>query len=715
MSYSSGRRPQTSAKGKTSKKAKHNKAKDVLGSIGRVILTIFLICVITFTLIGGAAAIYVINFVTPQNYDLSSANLDSTTIIYANDTKTNEPTEIARVNGEQNRIWVSIDKIPDNLQNAFICTEDQRFYSHKGVDWKRTTSSFLNLFLPIYKTRQGGSTITQQLVNNLSAAGKNSSDYGRKIQEIIDALALEKKYSKEQILESYLNTINLNEGCYGVETAAQNYFGKDVGDLDVAECAALASMPKAPASYDPRNHPQENAKRRKVVLQNMLEQGKITKSEYDTAVKEELKTVKKKSTSTRGWFEDMAITEVQTDLEDQYGWTADYALNAIYTKGLKIYTTMNQDIQKKMDKVYQDTKNTEYWYQYYGDEQPQSAMMIVDYSGQIVGVEGGRGQKTGNLVRNRATTAKRSPGSSLKPLCVYAPAIELNKITWSSLISCSQLNIGGRLWPTNDDNGGYTGSMTVVSGLAESRNTIAVNIFNDYLSPDYCFDFLKEKLGFTSLVDSKTVNGKTYTDRTISLAIGALTDGVTIKEMCGGYEIFGNEGLYYKPHSYTKVLDSQGKVLLQNKTEATQAISADTAFVMNKLLQQNVNRSDGTGKGARISGIKVGGKTGTTNDHKDRWFCGITPDYVGVVWVGYDTPKDIPGYSTQQNPALRAWRCVMKKVEENPIKSDYPSNGNVVEYKFDNTTGYITDRGTEMGWYKTKGILPTAPVDPNAS
>lgn len=667
------------------------------------------------TLIGGAAAIYVLNFVTPNNYDLSSANLDSTTIIYANDPKSNQPIEIARVNGEQNRIWVSIDQIPEDLQNAFVCTEDQRFYSHKGVDWKRTFSSFVNLFIPIYSTRQGGSTITQQLVNNLSAAGKNSSDYARKIQEIIDALALEKKYSKEQILESYLNTINLNEGCYGVETAAQNYFGKDVQNLDLAECAALAAMPKAPATYDPRNHPEENAKRRKIVLKNMLDQGKITQSEYNAAVNEKLKIVKKKPKSTRGWFEDMVITDVQADLQERYGWTADYALDTIYTKGLKIYTTMNPEIQKIMDEVYRDSDNEEYWYQYKGDEQPQSAMMIVDYTGQIVGVEGGRGQKTGNLVLNRATSSKRSPGSALKPLCVYAPAIELNKVTWSTLISCKQINIGGRLWPTNDDNAGYEGSMTVVAGLAESRNTIAVNIFNDYLSSDYCFSFLKDKLGFTSLVDSKTVNGKTYTDKTVSMAIGALTDGVTVREMCGGYEIFGSEGLYYKPHSYTKVLDSQGNVLLEYKSDPIQAIGADTAFIMNKLLQENVNRSDGTGKAARIPGIKVGGKTGTTNDHKDRWFCGITPDYVGVVWFGYDKPKDIPGYSTLQNPALKAWRSVMKKVEENPIKSDFPSNGDVVKYPFDNFTGYISDKGTEYGWYKVKGYLPIAPVDPNAS
>jgi penicillin-binding protein 1A len=696
-------------------KKKKSKARIVLENIGKGLLTVFLVCVITCTLIGGALAIYIINYVTPQKFDLDKANLDSTTIIYAINPDTNKPEELTRVSGEQNRIWVSLATMPKNLQNAFVCTEDQRFYEHNGVDWKRTTGSFINLFIPIYNSKQGGSTIDQQLVNNLAKAGKNSNDYARKIQEIRNALQLEKDWTKPQILEAYLNTINLNEGCYGVETAAQNYFGKSVKDLNLTECAALAALPKAPSKYDPRNHPEANATRRKIVLQNMLEQGKITKSEYDSAIKAKLKIAKKSSATTRTWFEDMVINDVQNDLEAKYGWTADYALNEIYTKGLRIYTTMNKKVQAAMDKVYKDTKNADYWYQYGGSEQPQSAMMIVDYSGNILGVEGGRGTKSGNFVLNRAISLPRQPGSSIKPLGVYAPAIELNKISWSSLISRQQIIIDGKPWPQNDSNSGYDGSMTVVSALAQSINTVAVNIENNYLSPNYTFDFLKNKLGFTSLVDRKVINNKVFTDKTISIAIGALTNGVTVKEMCGGYEIFGNGGVYYKPHSYTKVLDCDNNVLLQNTVKGTQAISPDTAFVMNKLLQQNVQRPDGTGQRAKISGVPVGGKTGTTNDHKDRWFCGITPDYVGVVWFGYDHAKDIPGYTYLPNPALVAWKNVMVQIEENPKTADFPSNGDVVCEAFDPKTGYITSKGTEMGWYRTTGIFPTAPVPSSVS
>jgi penicillin-binding protein 1A len=698
----SGKKPARKAK-------KQSRARRVAGTFGRALMTVFLIFVITCTLVGGALAFYVINFVTPQDINLDSANLDTTTIIYANDAKTNKPVEVAQVSGAENRTWYSISQMPENLQNAFVCTEDQRFYEHDGVDWKRTVSSFANLFFHFYGSAQGGSTITQQLVNNLTQAGKGVN-YGRKIQEIVNALALEKKYpDKQQILEAYLNTINLNEGCYGVETASENYFGKDVNNLDLAECAALACLPKAPSTYDPRNHPAANAERRQVVLKNMLNQKKITQAQYNSAINEKLKIAPKESVNTRGWFEDMVIADVQNDLVKKYGWTPDHALTTIYTKGLKIYTTMNPDVQSAMDKVYADSTNTNYWYQYAGTVQPQSSMMVVNYSGQIMGVEGGRGQKTGNMVYNRATDPRaiRPPGSSLKPLGVYGPAIDLDKITWSSLISTAQIMVPGNPnpWPANDDGGPYTGSMTVVSALAESINTIAVNIDQDDLSPLYTFNFLTQKLGFTTLNSKRDINP--------GIAIGAI-GGVTAEEMAGGYEIFGNNGLYTKPYDYTQVDDNEGNVLLQNKPIATKAIGADTAFVMNQLLQQDVLRPDGTGVRAKIPGVVVGGKTGTTNDHKDRWFCGITPDYVGVVWFGYDTPKDIPGYNTLTNPALKAWQAVMAIADKNPIKSNFPTNGNVVPELFDPTTGYITAKGTETGWFKVDD-LPTAPVPAAAS
>lgn len=726
MSYTSGRsnsknsftNPKYKGKGKSKKtNSKSNKktkstARKVFGKIGRVFLTIFLIAVITLTLVGGAGAIYVLNFVTPRTFDLTSANQDTTTIIYANDTKSGDPVEIARVNGEKNRIWVSIDDIPKNVQHAFVSTEDKRFYEHEGVDWKRTLGASFNIVFNYYGSRQGASTITQQLINNLSAAGKDSSNYGRKIQEIVDAVNMEKNgTSKDQILEAYLNTINLNEGCYGVETASENYFGKQAKDLNLVEAAALACMPKAPNTYDPRKNPEYNAKRRKTVLKNMLDQEYITKDEYDKAINTKLEIAPQKASSSRGWFEDMAINDVKTDLIKRYGWSSEYAMNAIYTKGYRIYTTMNPTIQKTMDTVYQDTKNNNYWNQYSGEVIPQSGMMIIDYTGQILGVAGGRGEKSGDFVLNRATSTTRSPGSSIKPLADYGPAIELDKINWGTPISKGQIVVDGNPWPKNDDNsaGSYTGSQPVVAGLAESRNTVAINIMNNFLTPEYSFNYLTEKLGFTTLVDRKTVGGKVMSDKTLSMGIGSLTNGVTVEEMCGAYQVFGNGGKYYTPHSYSKVTDAHGNSILENKVTPKQAFSEDTAFIMNKLLQSNCTRSGGTGQKAQISGVAVGGKTGTTNDHKDRWFCGITPDYVGCVWFGYDTPKEVPGYSTMTNPALKAWRAVVSQL---PHKTkDYPTSDKVVQYKFDPSTGYIDENGSETGWFKKEGNLPKKPVE----
>lgn len=699
MAHASG-----SSRGKAkTKQAKGGSAtRRAFGIFGRFVLTVFLVLVLTCTIVGGALAFYVINFVTPQNVDISRASLDANTFIYATDS-TGKTDTLAEISGDQKRVWTSLGNIPEQLQYAFICTEDQRFYEHNGVDWKRTFLSFANLFVHYYSSQQGGSTITQQLVNVRENMGKNKNDYARKIQEIVDALQLERGESKQAILEAYLNTINF-DGYYGVETASENFFGKDVKQLDLAQCAALACMPKAPSTYDPRMHPAANASRRKTILGNMLKQGKITQAQYDKAIAEKVTAIPKKANAVNGWFTDMVIQDVQADLVKKYGWEQAVALDKIYSGGYSIYTTEDPSVQSSMDAVYSGKGNTDQnnWIPYpasYG--QPQSAMMIVDYSGQIKGVEGARGAKTGNLVLDRATGSKRQPGSSLKPLGVYAPAIDLNKITWSTAVPLSKITLhDGTQWPMNDGDDDYTGNMLVADALAQSVNTAAVHIDQDYLSPKYTLDFLMNKLGFTSL---------DKTDNVPAIAIGG-AGGVTVREMAGGYEIFGNNGLFIKPYSYTKVVDSQGNVLLQNNPVATKAIEPDTAYVMNQLLIQNVTRLDGTGHSAQIPGVLVGGKTGTTNEHKDRWFCGITPDYVGVVWVGYDTPKNILYYTNEMNPALKAWRAVMSAVDKNPKKSSFPYNGNVVKLNYDPKTGYISSSGIGVGYYRVTDIAPQTPV-----
>jgi penicillin-binding protein 1A len=674
------------------------------------ILAIFLICVITGSIVIGALTIYVEKVYNPSSLDLNSAKLDYTSIIYATDSTIGKTVELQRIYRNENRIWVNLDVIPNNLKWAFICTEDQRFYEHGGVDWKRTISAFANMFFHFYSTNQGGSSITQQLVKNIT--GNDAKKITRKMQEILIALDTAKVYTKNQILECYLNTIPLGESCYGVQTAAYTYFGKDVSKLDLAQCATLACIINATTYYDPLKYPEHTKARVKYVLDNMQSQGKITKSQYDAAIKENAtmvyntKPVTVKKQASQSYFVDQVITDVTNDLMSQKGYTKAEAQNLIFSQGLKIYSTEDTQIQSIMNSVYTDNKN---FPKLAGDAQPQSAMIMVDYTGKIVGIEGGRGQKTGNMLLNRATQSKRQPGSSIKPLATYGPAIDWNLITYSTIFSDSPPTTkNGIPWP-NDDNGSYSGAnVPVVYAISQSINTIAVRIMQ-LVTPQKSYNFLTQKLGFTSLVPQ---------DATLALAIGAETDGVTEREMAGGYEIFGDGGKFIKPYTYTEVKDNNGSILLQNKGVPVQVIGNDTAFIMNQLLQSVVQT--GTGTPAKLLNMTVAGKTGTTSDNKDRWFVGLTPYYVGVTWFGYDLPKEIVMSGT--NPALAAWKSVMAQVVATKIATQpnkaFPTSNNVVQKTYSLTNGNIVtsnDPGTALGWYKKDNIPPLDNLNPKKS
>jgi penicillin-binding protein 1A len=670
--------------------------------IGKTALAVFLILTVLGVITIGALTMYVVKADKPVSLDINKTKLDYTSIIYATDSKTNKTFELQRLYKDQNRIWVNLNVIPTNLKWAFICTEDQRFYEHKGVDWKRTTGAFINLFIHLNGFSGGGSSITQQLVKNIT--GNDEKKVTRKIQEILIALDTEKQYSKDQILESYLNTIPLGETCFGVQTASNTYYGKDVSKLDLAECASLACITNATDYYDPLKHPDHTKTREKIILINMLNQGKITRTQYDDAIKENVvyntKQVAIQKNTKQSYFVDQVITDVTNDLMTQKGYTKAAAQNLIFSQGLKIYATVDTQIQSIMDTVY---TNDKYFSKTKSDVQPQSAMIMVDYTGKIVGIEGGRGQKSGNKVLDRATQSKRQPGSAIKPLAVYAPAIDWDKITYSTIFDdTAPTTKGGKPWPSDDD-GRYHGEIPVVTAISQSINTIAVRIMQ-LITPKQSYDFLTKKLGFTSLVAQ---------DQSLALAIGAVTNGVTLREMAGGYEIFGNGGQYIKPYTYTKVTDNSDKVILENKAVSVQVIGDDTAFIMNQLLQSVVTSSGGTGKPAQLSNMIVGGKTGTTSDNKDRWFVGVTPYYVGVTWFGYDKPKEV--IVTGYNPALLAWKAVMSavvnaKIATQPNK-EFPASNNVVQANYSLTSGNIvinSDYGTAVGvgWYKKSNIPP---------
>lgn len=651
-------------------------AKKAAVAIGKVIVTIFLIFVIAGCIVAGAMTFYVVKVENPGALDLDNIKLNYTTVFYAKDSKTGKNTAIDRVY-TQNRVWVDYDKVPSNLVNAVVSAEDQRFNYHNGVDWKRTVSAFANLFLHFWKTQQGGSTLTQQLVKNMA-----TSDEGRftlKIREILSAINTERQYSKDQIMQAYVNTVPFGNNCNGVQAAANTYFGKDVSKLNLAECATLAGIIKAPGSFDPFSHPDRALIRRHYVLDWMQKLGYITQAQHDKAYDEKIEYKKqqyiKQKATIHSWFIDQVIVDVVNDLVSHKGYTKSYAQSLVNSQGLQIYTTEDPRIQSIMEKVYLNDSNFKHVSGL--AQQPQSAMLIANTKGAIVGIVGGRGKKTGDLLLDRATQSKRQPGSTIKPIGVYGPAMDLNLINWSTMLSdTAPLTVKGRPWPKDDDGWTYQ-TMPLVQGLAESRNTISVRVMQK-LTPLRSFNFLTGQLGFTSLVPG--------TDATYALAVGAVHYGVTIREMVGGYEIFTNGGKFYKPHTYTLVKDSSGNVLLKNDPAPVQVIKPDTAFVMNQLLQQVHLRSDGTASYLKLKNVPVGCKTGTTTNDHDRWFMGVTPYYIGGVWYGCDQPLDI-GYG--RNPSLDIWDTVMQQVHSNLPYINFPSppQGSVVQIG--------------GGWYRT--------------
>ncbi|MBO4584018.1 MAG: transglycosylase domain-containing protein [Clostridia bacterium] len=638
--------------------------------------------------------IYITQFINPEiGIDLNNLSLAYTSTIYYTDNATGEPVVEEKLYLNENCIWVDLENIPDNLVNAFIAIEDQRFWEHNGVDWKRTFGAIINTFTGT-DSRYGGSTIDQQLIKNLT--GDNEVSIKRKIMEIVRALHLEKKYSKETILEVYLNRINLGSTYTGVQVAANSYFNKDVSELTLAECASIAAITQAPTKYNPQLNPENNRIRAIVVLDQMLAQGYISPQQHADA-KEELDNLVIQPRRNidqpefiQSYFTDQVIEEVVKDLMEQYGYEKNHAMNIVYTGGLNIYCTMDKDIQNIMEQKYAETEFNNATNKY--GENIESAMVVMDYSGAVRGIIGGR-EKTGNRVLNRATQSLRPPGSSIKPLSVYGPAFEYSKdIVWNLEIEDSPVD--GK-WPKNQS-GTPSGEMvTVQRGLALSLNTIAVRVMKEFVTTSVSYEFLKTKLHISSLVESEKVNGKTLSDISLApLALGQLTNGISVLELCAGYTIFGSGGMHADPYFYEKVTDSTGNLILEKKPNVTEALSESTAFIMNKLLQTVVN--SGTGTPAKFKGFEIGGKTGTSNDDCDRWFVGYTPYYVAAAWTGFDSPTTVKGFRT--NPSVTIWKKVMQAIHEGLPAKSFPKA----------PSGVYASGG---GWYK-KGTKPYEPPEP---
>lgn len=595
--------------------------------------------------------------------DVENMRLNLTSFVYVENPHTDEIIELEQLYDTENRIWVSSSKIPEHLKNAFVAIEDERFYSHSGVDLKRFIGAAIQYITKKGNSSYGGSTITQQLIKNLT----QDDDYSikRKIQEIYRAYNLEKDLSKEEILEYYLNTIYLSQRCNGVASASLTYFGKEVSELSLAECACLAGITQFPTKYDPLVNPENNKNRQLVILKKMKQLGYITDKEYEQAKEQELVFMKKSGAGDKkyqSYFTDAAIEQIIADLMKEYSYTKDYASKILYNGGLKIYLSMDPTMQQAMDDVYNDPNAFQ---KASGANQPQSSMVIMDpYTGLVKALTGGRGEKEGDRTLNRATHTLRQPGSTIKPLSVYAPAVEYGLVEPSSIVNDAPVSFGD--WSPRNDDRSFKGRITVAAALRGSRNVPAVKICN-YLTPEASFDFVKNNFHISTLVKGREKNGKIFSDIGLApIALGGLTDGVTVLDMCAAYCVFPNGGKYIKPSTYTKVLDSEGKVLLEHKAKEQIAMSETTAESVISMLTDAVN--GGTGTAARISGMRVAGKTGTTSSNNDRWFVGFTPYYVGAVWFGYDEPAALRGFSP--NPAAVAWRKVMQ-----PIHKNLPNKG----------------------------------------
>lgn len=667
------------------------------GIIGRVLLTalrwllnilitILLIAAITGIIVGSAFAIYVKNFVDTEvdetKFVLTQTN--QTTKIYYMDyedrvNRVGTPVELVdqRLYGDSNNLIASFDEFPQHLINACVYGEDKRFWSHDGVDWLRTVKAVANFALG-FEEEFGASTLTQQLIKNVT--GENEYKIQRKVQEIFWALDLEQKLSKEEILTMYLNIIPLSRNCYGVKSAAYTYFGKELKDLTLLESCAIIAITNNPSLYDPVSNPYNNTRRRNGILSVLLEEGIITQSEYDENFNKELELNLQVSTTEStiySWYTDMVYEDVLADLMEA-GYSMQVATQMLWSGGLEIYTVMDPDVQAVLDEVYLDDAN---FPENKSGLPAQSSMIVIDpYTSDILGVAGARGEKTINRGQNFATKSVRPAGSSIKPLSVYAPALEEGLITYASVFDDVPVNFGnynldpekGNIvkpdpWPNNYP-AEYRGLTNVNSAIERSVNTVAVRVLQK-LTLDKSFDFVMNKLKMTSLIESKTLeNGVRLTDKDVAaLALGQLNYGCTVREITAAYSIFANKGVFNEARSYIKVLDSEGQVLLSNDSAGTVVISEANAAIMTKMLSNVVNNGTATSITLRKQ-VDVAGKTGTTTNDFDRWFIGYTPYYIGGVWYGYEYPKSLTtplkGYTSPPNAI---WDTVMTRLHKDVL------------------------------------------------
>lgn len=787
-------------------KKKPKKRRSIIGMIFSFIGCMLCLCIMAASVGGVLLSMYIVQVTADdaETLDLDNQKNRQTSIVY--DINGNEYASLSR---NENRIWRELSAMPENLQNAVIAIEDKNFRTEPGINLKGTIGAALNAFTGnrIWGTNRGASTLEQQLIKNLT--GDNEQDNMRKVREIFRALGLDNKYSKETILEAYLNTIPLTGIIHGMEAGSIEYFGKHVEDLTLAECATLASITKNPTKYNPATNPEELIKRRNHVLYEMYTQGYITEAEFNAAKAETVTLTEKTSTtenatrsSSNSWFTDALYTQLLNQLQEDLNYTADEAKELIFSGGLRIYSTVDPKVQEGVEKTmyneddlipalwheepvclrdypadssswdevqYDDATGlpiTKDGYAVYGQEaipvyadeegttlkmgtstdpdypndttvylcvyekvRTQAAMAIVDYSGNILGIGGGIGEKKYDLGFNRATSPHQT-GSTMKPIGAYALALDYKLINYSSQILDSPYYsaedkkvlkdqyIGvmspfseaaqsrsdvWRAWPTNYGGAGGQGNpMLVYDALQQSYNTVAVWV-GDMVGVDYLYNFVHDTL------ECSYINAENDMDLG-PLVLGSQSSGLTVVQLAGAYTMF-NTGTFTTPHYYTEITDYQGNMILDNNKyiNTTQAISADTAYIMNRMMWNVLHSRKGTAYGKAPDGeMDSVAKTGTTSNYKDYTFAGLTPYYVTAIWWGCDRPTEMDTLGKagkNASPIQYAWKALMEDLQADLPVKEFAKGENVVEKHFDTSTGAIISSGGSVGYY-TEDNLP---------
>ena len=787
-------------------KKKPKKRRSIIGMIFSFIGCMLCLCIMAASVGGVLLSMYIVQVTADdaETLDLDNQKNRQTSIVY--DINGNEYASLSR---NENRIWRELSAMPENLQNAVIAIEDKNFRTEPGINLKGTIGAALNAFTGnrIWGTNRGASTLEQQLIKNLT--GDNEQDNMRKVREIFRALGLDNKYSKETILEAYLNTIPLTGIIHGMEAGSIEYFGKHVEDLTLAECATLASITKNPTKYNPATNPEELIKRRNHVLYEMYTQGYITEAEFNAAKAETVTLTEKTSTtenatrsSSNSWFTDALYTQLLNQLQEDLNYTADEAKELIFSGGLRIYSTVDPTVQAGIEKTMYNEDDlipalwheepvclrdypadssswdevqydeatglpiTKDGYAVYGQEaipvyadeegttlkmgtstdpdypndttvylcvyekvRTQAAMAIVDYSGNILGIGGGIGEKKYDLGFNRATSPHQT-GSTMKPIGAYALALDYKLINYSSQILDSPYYsaedkkvlkdqyIGvmspfseaaqsrsdvWRAWPTNYGGvGGQGNPMLVYDALQQSYNTVAVWV-GDMVGVDYLYNFVHDTL------ECSYINAENDMDLG-PLVLGSQSSGLTVVQLAGAYTMF-NTGTFTTPHYYTEITDYQGNMILDNNKyiNTTQAISADTAYIMNRMMWNVLHSRKGTAYGKAPDGeMDSVAKTGTTSNYKDYTFAGLTPYYVTAIWWGCDRPTEMDTLGKagrNASPIQYAWKALMENLQADLPVKEFAKGENVVEKHFDTSTGAIISNGGSVGYY-TEDNLP---------